>query len=181
VLRSTGNRGIGYRRRGHEPEWFALSFTVETEEHPVTNPSTTESIVQIREVVAKLAYLADTCPNEEVEARYMTLFTEDAEWSVSNPAAGSAESRSGSADIYAGVAARRAGGTQGPGSNLRHLVTTVVVQVREDGTALSEAYALIMAKTNTTSPVIVGVGNYTDEFVYSEGNWKVASRTILFH
>jgi hypothetical protein len=139
----------------------------------------TDDRIAILDVIAQLAYLADNCPASELQARYLPHFSDDAEWNMNNPAAGISEHRKGHDDILAGVAERRAAGRQGPDSNVRHLITTVTVDLDGSDEASSKAYSLLLGDTNKT-PTVRGLGHYSDEFRRIDGRWRVTCRTIVF-
>lgn len=130
---------------------------------------------QIRSLLARIAHLADDGELEE----YLGQFTADAVWSMpANPAAGApADTRRGREDIAAGVRARRASGLQGPGTNTRHVLTTVSVDVRSADHAHATAYWLFFADTRTAVR-LVSVGRYDDELRLEDGRWRLMRRTI---
>ena len=86
---------------------------------------------EIRSVLARIAQLADT--TEDLDD-YLALFTEDAVWGMpANPAVDlPANQKHGRAEIRAGVEERRSSGIQGPGTNTRHILTTIAVDVESD-------------------------------------------------
>jgi hypothetical protein len=132
----------------------------------------------IRNLISELALLADNCPAEKLLTDYIRHFAADAVWEMSNPAAGVSDRRIGHAEILGGVRERREAGRQGPGSNVRHLITTVGITVEGDQ-ATGETYALLLGDTNS-KPTVRGVGHYTDKFRRVDGTWIVTSRTIVF-
>ena len=88
--------------------------------------------LDIRNLVARLAQLADMGDLNE----YVSLFTEDATWEM--PGA----PRRGQVDIMAGAEDRRSSGTTGPGSNTRHVISTLSVQSDGSDEAISDCYWL---------------------------------------
>jgi 3-phenylpropionate/cinnamic acid dioxygenase small subunit len=123
----------------------------------------------IRNIVARLAQLADSSDLDE----YIALFDENASWEILGAAP-----RRGRAAILAGAKERRATGRQGPGTNSRHVITTLAVQVDGD-TATASAYFLFVADTNKV-PVIRAVARYDDAFRRTAEGWKLARRVITF-
>jgi 3-phenylpropionate/cinnamic acid dioxygenase small subunit len=125
--------------------------------------------LEIRNLVARLAQLADFGPDLD---EYIALFMPDAEWNM--PGA----PRRGHADIMAGAVDRRATGTVGPGSNTRHVITTLAVAVDGDS-ATSDCYFLFFVDTLGTRAVQI-MGHYHDDHVRTAEGWKLARRTITF-
>jgi 3-phenylpropionate/cinnamic acid dioxygenase small subunit len=130
---------------------------------------------QIRTVLARIAQLADTGDLDE----YLTLFTEDAVWGMpDNPSVGMlANERRGHAEIRAGAEERRASGLQGPGTNTRHVLTTIAVNLESETRATVRSYFMFFAST-TTEPVLRTMGQYDDVLVRGEKGWRLAHRTI---
>lgn len=124
----------------------------------------------IRNLISRLAQLADMAGVDDLD-EYVALFTEDASWSM--PGA----SHQGRASIREGARQRRAEGRQGPGSNTRHVITTVAVAV--DGTDRAEAnsYLLFLGETST-SPTVRLVCHYHDAFERGADGWRLATRQI---
>jgi uncharacterized protein (TIGR02246 family) len=125
--------------------------------------------LDIRSIVARLAQYADDGDLDD----YVALFTEDAHWAM--PGA----PRTGRADIRAGGEARRATGEVGPGSNSRHMVTTVAVTADGSDTAVADSYFLFYVNT-LEAPTLRLCGAYHDTFVRTAEGWKLARRDIAF-
>jgi uncharacterized protein (TIGR02246 family) len=125
-----------------------------------------EDELAVRNLVARVAQYAD---GPDVDA-YVGLFTPDAVWDM--PGA----PRRGHAEIRAGSEERRAAGQIGPGSNTRHVVSTVAVRVYE-GHAVSDSVWQFYADT-ASSPRLALMGTYHDEVVRVGGEWKLARRQI---
>jgi 3-phenylpropionate/cinnamic acid dioxygenase small subunit len=130
---------------------------------------------EIRTVLARIAQLADTGDLEE----YLTLFTEDAVWGMpDNPAVGmTANEKKGHAEILAGAQERRASGLQGPGTESRHVLTTIAIDVESEDRATARSYFLFFASTSTT-PTLRTMGQYDDVLVKGERGWQLARRRI---
>jgi 3-phenylpropionate/cinnamic acid dioxygenase small subunit len=128
--------------------------------------------LEIRNLVAELAHMADMASEGDLSG-YIGRFTEDARWEL-----GGNEIR-GRRDILAAAAQRRASGTQGPGTNSRHVITTQSVRVDGDGAATGEAYFLFVGDTDTT-PQVKGIGHYRDRFRRTPEGWKLEHRIITF-
>jgi 3-phenylpropionate/cinnamic acid dioxygenase small subunit len=130
---------------------------------------------EIRTLLARIAQLADTGDLEE----YLTLFTEDAVWGMpDNPAVGmTANEKKGHAEILAGAQERRASGLQGPGTESRHVLTTIAIDVESDDRATARSYFMFFGSTSTT-PTLRTMGQYDDVLVKSERGWQLARRRI---
>jgi 3-phenylpropionate/cinnamic acid dioxygenase small subunit len=137
--------------------------------------STSPCTGEIHQALARLAHLADDGDLTD----YLDLFTEDAVWETPEVAATGtkADRRSGRSDIGEGVIARRARGVQGPGSATRHVVHTIEVTDRADGTAASVAYWAFYSST-TSTPVLASLGRYDDEWKPTPMGWKLAHRRV---
>lgn len=122
----------------------------------------------IRNVVARVAMLADEGDLEE----YVDLFTDNARWDMPG---GELQGRE---NLLAGAIERRAAGNVGPGSNTRHVITTQSVVVDGDEAA-SDAYWQFWVNT-AAEPSIALFGTYRDRLVRTDGEWKLAHRTISF-
>ena len=120
----------------------------------------------VRNLVARVAQYAD---GPEVDA-YVALFTPDAVWDM--PGA----PRQGHAEIRGGSEERRAAGQIGPGSNTRHVVSTMAVRVHNDH-AVADSVWQFYVDTNT-APRLQLMGTYHDELVRMNGEWKLAHRRI---
>jgi len=130
---------------------------------------------EIRTVLARIAQLADTGDLEE----YLTLFTEDAVWGMpDNPAVGmTANEKKGHAEILAGAQERRASGLQGPGTESRHVLTTIAIDVESEDRATARSYFMFFGSTSTT-PTLRTMGQYDDVLVKGERGWQLARRRI---
>jgi len=123
----------------------------------------------IRNRIAQIAHLADHGTDLDV---YLDCFTEDAEWNFPIGA------RKGHADILAGAKDRRATGTTGPGSNTRHILTTIEVRVDGSDVATSDSYFIFLVETNV-APKIFNCGHYQDTWVRTPSGWKLRVRDIV--
>ena len=130
---------------------------------------------EIRTLLARIAQLADTGDLEE----YLTLFTKDAVWGMpDNPAVGmTANEKKGHAEILAGAQERRASGLQGPGTESRHVLTTIAIDVESDDRATARSYFMFFGSTSTT-PTLRTMGQYDDVLVKDERGWQLARRRI---
>lgn len=133
-------------------------------------PGNVADDIAVRNLIARLAQLADMAEPDDL-AEYGALFTEDASWEMPG------NHRRGRAEIMEGARERRQNGSQGPGSNSRHVVTTQAIRFEDRDTAISEAYFLFVGDT-TTSPAIRAVGHYHDLVRREDNTWKVARRQI---
>src|SRR5262245_17120095 len=127
--------------------------------------------IEIRNLVSRLAVYAD---GNDVDG-YLTLLTEDAEWHT-RMHKGDQPPIKGHSALKAGALKRRADGVQGAGSQLRHLVTTLAIDVKGD-TATGQCYLLTVRKSDQT-PVSDALAVYEDEYRKTKDGWKLAKRTI---
>jgi 3-phenylpropionate/cinnamic acid dioxygenase small subunit len=134
--------------------------------------------MEIRNLVARLAHLADMAENLD---DYLACFTEDAVWLFpgdDREGLALSESRTeGHEAIRADRLSRRADRFQGPGTHTRHVNTTLAVRVHDHETAEAESYWLFVTDT-TGEPRVRSIGHYLDRFVHTDEGWKFASRQI---
>jgi 3-phenylpropionate/cinnamic acid dioxygenase small subunit len=132
--------------------------------------------IEIRNLLATVAQLAD----DGDLADYADCFTADAVW-VPPGSAGvellGAE-RSGIADMVAGAQERRDAGIQGPGTNTRHVVSSMRVVADGPDRASGRTYWRYYGQTDAT-PQLLTMGHYDDEFARSAQGWRIAKRTIV--
>lgn len=124
----------------------------------------------VRTVVARLAQYADGLGTID---EYVDLFTPAARWLM--PGA----PRIGQAEIRAGAEERRAGGTVGPGSNSRHVITTTAVAFETPDRAVADSYWMFVVDTDST-PVIRSIGTYRDTVIRTSEGWKLDEREVSF-
>jgi 3-phenylpropionate/cinnamic acid dioxygenase small subunit len=124
----------------------------------------------IRNLISRLAHLADMAGADDLD-EYVGLFTEDASWSMPGV------SHQGRASIREGARQRRADGRQGPGSNSRHIITTVAVAVDGSDTAAADSYLLFCVDT-ASSPTVQLICHYHDSFERGADGWRLAKRQI---
>jgi uncharacterized protein (TIGR02246 family) len=120
----------------------------------------------VRNLVARVAQYAD---GPDVDA-YVALFTPDAVWDM--PGA----PRRGHAEIRAGSLERRSAGQIGPGSNTRHVVSTMAVRVYEQHAVADSVWQFYV--DTASSPQLQLMGTYHDELVRVGNEWKLAHRQI---
>ncbi|HXA34137.1 MAG TPA: nuclear transport factor 2 family protein [Acidimicrobiales bacterium] len=131
--------------------------------------------MEIRNLVAHLAHLADMAKDLD---EYLECFTEDAVWEFPGDGEGLAHSQNMGRDaIKADRFERRNDRFQGPGTNTRHVNTTLSVRVLSDETAEAESYWLFVTDT-TGQPQVRSMGHYFDRFRRTDDGWKFASRQI---
>ena len=121
----------------------------------------------IRNVIALIARYADDGPLEA----YGALFAPDARWELPGVSV-----RSGRADIVAAGAERRAARIAGPGTNTRHVVSTISVAIDGDS-AVAEAYWQFYVTTDT-APTLQSMGHYRDALARTADGWQVEYRRI---
>lgn len=126
--------------------------------------------LEVRSLIARLAQYADGLGSVD---EYAELFTIDAEWLM--PGA----PRHGREDIRAGSHERRATGTVGPGSNSRHVITTMAVSFADDDTAVVDSYWLFYVDTHE-APRLTLMGHYHDTVIRTDGGWRMHRREVAF-
>jgi len=124
----------------------------------------------VRNTVARVAMYADGLGSVD---EYAALFTEDCEWLM--PGA----PRTGREEVRKGAAERRAAGGVGPGSNSRHMISTMVVEFTGPDEAVSESYFTYLVDTHETPRVQI-VGYYQDTLRRTDEGWLMARREITF-
>ena len=128
---------------------------------------TSEDDLAIRTVLARIAHYSDTGSLDD----YAAQFTDDATWEMPP-----APPKHGRAAIRTAATARRANGETGPGTQTRHVITTVAVSV--DGhTAVAESYWQFYTAT-ATAPALRSMGSYRDTFRRTPAGWRLARRQI---
>ena len=123
--------------------------------------------LDIRNVVARIAHYSDMGGLDD----YGSQFAEDASWQMP----GTAPKR-GRSEIQEAGAARRAEGVTGPGSQTRHVVTTVAVTVDGD-CAVADSYWQFYSDT-ATAPVLRLMGHYRDTFRREPDGWRLVERLV---
>jgi 3-phenylpropionate/cinnamic acid dioxygenase small subunit len=144
---------------------------------PPSAPSRAASELEIRNVLARLAQLADSGSTAE----YVQLLTDDIVWAMpANPTIDlPASERRGHDEIAAGQRERIAAGLQGVGSNTMHTVTTTSITFSSDELATARSSFVFWTST-ATSPTATSMGRYVDTFVATDAGWKLARREITF-
>jgi uncharacterized protein (TIGR02246 family) len=130
-----------------------------------------EDDLAIRNLIARMAHLADMCPDDQLDD-YLALFADDAIWEMPG------DRRTGHKEILAGVHERRGAKIQGPGTNTRHVVSSISIRPDGPDRAVSDAYFRFYTGTASDAPKVSRIGHYHDRFVRSNGVWKYAHRTI---
>ena len=130
---------------------------------------------EIRNLIAALAHQADG----GAVADYVELFTADAVWQMpASPVVGlAASTRTGRAEIEAGVNERRAAGVQGPGSDTMHVISTVRIEVVDEDRARSHLYWQFYGET-AAGGELRSMGRYDDEYRRTTNGWKLSRRVV---
>lgn len=144
-----------------------MTSTDRDRESTSTTTELLEDDRQIRNLVARLAHLADYGDLDE----YMTLFTDDATWDLPGGRC------DGAAAIRSDRESRRAAGGQGPGTDTRHMNTTLWVDVDGSDVATAHSY-FVFVRDAGSSPTVALTGRYLDTFRRTSAGWKLSSRTI---
>jgi 3-phenylpropionate/cinnamic acid dioxygenase small subunit len=123
--------------------------------------------LDIRNIVAHIAHYSDMGELDD----YGSQFAEDAYWEMPP-----APPKRGRREIQEAGAARRAEGLTGPGSQTRHIVTTVAVTVDGDA-AVADSYWQFYSDT-ATAPVLRLMGHYRDTFRRDPDGWRLVERLV---
>lgn len=122
----------------------------------------------IRNLVARISQLTDDGDPDE----YAHCFADGATWEM--PGA----PRHGRDDIRAGLLDRRAIKACGPGTESRHMITTL--SVRTDGSDRASAESTWMFCTELrTGPIVRATGRYSDDLVRTDEGWQVLRRRVV--
>ena len=136
------------------------------------SPLAPEDELAIRNLLSRLAFLADTAPLDDLD-EYIDCFTDDAVWESPQ------EVRRGRAEVLSGARERRQAGVQGPGTNSRHVLGTTSVRAEGPEEASADSYFMAFGDT-TTQPTVRVMGHYHDTFRRTGGRWRVAHRQVTF-
>ena len=118
----------------------------------------------IRALISRAAMLGDTGAPED----YASVYSEDAIWQASTREIGLPA-------IIESARQRRSARTSGPGTNSKHLVTTMEITFDDSDTAQATSYFLFLADT-TSSPRVSVAGTYTDRLARIDGEWRITER-----
>jgi ketosteroid isomerase-like protein len=123
--------------------------------------------LEIRCVIARIAHASDS----QTMLEYVGLFTDDVVCELPG-----APPTTGVAAMATGIEARRASGVSGPGSDTRHVVSTIDVEIDGD-VATSRAFWEFFTRTRS-QPQVAAVGMYVDTLRRTEAGWKVTHRVV---
>jgi 3-phenylpropionate/cinnamic acid dioxygenase small subunit len=132
----------------------------------------------VRDVIAAIAHTCDWGTVDE----YLEHLTDDAVWSMPpNPALGlDATTRTGRAEVRAGVEERRRLGLQGPGSRTMHVVQTIQI-VAVDGVDVTTRASWLYLAARDEGVVVQSLGRYDDRFrADATGRWRLSERVVTF-
>ena len=68
---------------------------------------------------------------------------------------------------------------QGPGTNTRHVVSTLVVTFETGDRALARCYWQYYTHTASSAPVLALMGEYRNTFLRTPVGWKLARRELV--
>lgn len=124
---------------------------------------------EIRNLIARLGHLADDGGIEE----YLALWAEDGSWTNTDGAR-----FTGHDELRKRIDDHRDDGTQGPGTNSRHLNTTLWITIDDDCQhAAAESYYLYLRNASEV-PQVASTGRYNDRFIRTSDGWKYVERKI---
>lgn len=135
----------------------------------MSDPNAWRTVVDELEIRNVLALIAQRSDDGSLDG-YGEMFTDAARWQMA------ATSYRGREQIVAAGARRRETGEAGPGSNSRHVITTVSIAVDGDQ-AVAESYWLFYVDTDK-EPVLRSMGKYRDCFERTAVGWRLGSREI---
>lgn len=144
----------------------------------MSDPNGPSDEEQIRSLLARLAQAADLCPDEDLDAGYVQLFTADAVWDNSGGSSavgGFTPIRRGHDEIRAGAIERRRLGWQGPGSRTMHTVLSSDIRIDGDEARVTSCFVFYGADAQG-KPELRSIGHYFDTFRRVDGAWKLAHR-----
>lgn len=133
----------------------------------------------IRNLIARLAHMADFA---EDLTEYYSLWTEDGVYEACNPVGWKpgdkslAKKVSGHAELKKDRDMLRSTGFQGPGTDVRHLNTTLALTVHDNDSAEAESYWVVVHGRD--KPFILRIGHYRDTFRRTPQGWKIAYRVV---
>jgi hypothetical protein len=117
--------------------------------------------------IARLAHIGDSGDLAE----YAAIYADDATWEYSAGALRGVDA------IIEQARSGRDAGRVGPGSGLRHVVTTVAVEAGEAG-AESDAYILVV-DTSVKPPQLRSLVTYHDVWRHDGTSWRLTARRII--
>ena len=125
-----------------------------------------EDELAVRNLIARFAEATDAGSIEE----YMSCIDDEAVMIVN---AGSM-TRTGAAEIRAGLESNRSGGLFGPGSDTMHLLGPSRVGVAGDTATASTPFQFFRDIHGTKE--LVALGRYVDTFTGANGDWRLVRR-----
>lgn len=129
-----------------------------------------DDITAVTHLIARIAQAMDSAP--EVED-LLDLVTTDIEWAPPGT-----EPLRGRQAFRDWVVARRESRNQGPDSGLRHLVSSVVVDLDEHRRVGRVRAHFAMVATGADGAVVRAIGSYEDEVINIDGSWLLRRRLI---
>jgi 3-phenylpropionate/cinnamic acid dioxygenase small subunit len=146
-----------------------MTTTTRSDQPIALDPNQARDELTIRNILALLAQRHD---DGSLDA-YGELYSQDARWEM--PAIPLV--RQGREEIVADSADWRSAGISGPGSQTRHVVSTVVVTLDGD-LAVAESYWQLYVDTET-NPTLRSMGKYRDTFRRTGEGWHLWHRQVI--
>jgi hypothetical protein len=122
---------------------------------------------QIRERLGRNVLMVDGGNLDEHDE----LYTTDAVWQFGTTV------RTGLDEIVRGARDGRQAGGSGPGSGIRHILTTLSLKISGDS-AVAHSY-FVMIDTASAPVSIKVAGTYVDTLVRSDADWKISHREVV--
>lgn len=135
----------------------------------MAHPSPGEDRAEIHDLLSRFAFLADDGDLADLGA----LFAADGVWESGRV------TWHGREEIVAGLGKYRADGLAGPGSGVRHVVTTVEVGIDGPERAHARCYVLVTGTTEDAAARLMLVSQYQDVLRREDGAWRFGHRRFV--
>jgi hypothetical protein len=132
--------------------------------------------LRIRNLIARLAHVADMASEEELDTLYLPLFTEDAVWEALPGAIAPGQGlirNDGIDKIRASAVERRRSGAAGPGGGSMHMVMTTEIEIEGDAAIGHSCFMVINADKQIST-----AARYEDRLRRVGGEWRMAHRQV---
>lgn len=128
--------------------------------------------LEIVDLLHRLALAADDAPDDQLDVRYRANLTDDASWEMVT--ATHIDRREGVDAVMEGVLERRSTGRNGPGTGVRHHITTVVIE------PTSAEHWTVVSYFLVTDPAgrVRSSGRYTDHVTRIDGRCRLVRRRV---
>jgi len=131
-----------------------------------------------RQILYLISAYSYTYDGKDIES-YLALFAKDCVWEVRPNGATKPTVRAANREELRVLVAQRLAMLQQKGVQSRHYQTNTMLALRADGQVEGKTLLNLMWQVPGEKPYTVMTGIYSDLFVKSEGEWKIAKRTLL--